>query len=61
MFDGLSQPLREAAELRLAWPDLSLSQLAEKSPQPISKSGLSHRLKKLERLASELQQRRTNG
>lgn len=59
-FDALPQPLRQAAQLRLAWPELSLAQLAQKSDQPISKSGLSHRLKKLEQLAAQLQQRRNN-
>lgn len=60
-FDALPEPLRQAAELRLAWPELSLAQLAEKSAAPISKSGLSHRLKKLEHIAQSMQQRRTNG
>lgn len=59
-FDALSAPLRQAAQLRLDWPDLSLSQLVQKSPEPISKSGLSHRLKKLEQLADELRQRRND-
>ena len=57
----LSAPLQQAAQLRLEWPDLPLAQLAQKSSDPISKSGLSHRIKKLERLAEELQKRRTNG
>ncbi|WP_417026725.1 DNA-binding protein WhiA [Candidatus Allofournierella excrementavium] len=59
-FDALSAPLRQAAQLRLDWPDLSLAQLVQKSPEPISKSGLSHRLKKLEQLADELRQRRND-
>ena len=57
-FDALPAPLRQAAQLRLDWPDLSLAQLVQKSPEPISKSGLSHRLKKLEQLADELRHRR---
>lgn len=56
-WDTLPEPLRQAAELRLAWPDLSLAQLAEKAQPPISKSGLSHRLKKLEATAKALQER----
>ncbi len=60
-FDTLSEPLRQAAQLRLDWPELSLAQLAEKSSQPISKSGLSHRLKKLEQIAQSMQQRRNDG
>lgn len=59
-FDALPAPLRQAAQLRLDWPDLSLAQLVEKSPESISKSGLSHRLKKLEHLAEELRQRRND-
>lgn len=59
-FDALPAPLRQAAQLRLDWPDLSLAQLMQKSPEPISKSGLSHRLKKLEQLADELRQRRND-
>lgn len=60
-YDALSEPLRQAAQLRLDWPELSLAQLAEKSEQPISKSGLSHRLKKLEQIAQDMQQRSKNG
>lgn len=59
-FNALPAPLRQAAQLRLDWPDLSLAQLVQKSPEPISKSGLSHRLKKLEQLADELRQRRND-
>lgn len=59
-FDALPAPLRQAAQLRLDWPDLSLAQLVQKSTEPISKSGLSHRLKKLEQLADELRQRRND-
>ena len=60
-YEALPEPLQQAAELRLAWPELSLAQLAEKSPEPISKSGLSHRLKKLEQIAESMKQRRSNG
>lgn len=60
-YEALPEPLQQAAELRLAWPELSLAQLAEKSPELISKSGLSHRLKKLEQIAESMKQRRSNG
>ena len=59
-YDALTEQLKEAAQLRLEWPELSLAQLAEKSAAPISKSGLSHRLKKIERIAESMQQRRSN-
>lgn len=49
--ETLSPALLEAMELRLANPTLSLGELAEISPTPISKSGLNHRLKKLMQLA----------
>ena len=52
-----SDSLRYAGDLRLQWPDLSLSQLAEKFQPPISKSGLNHRLRKLESIAATLQER----
>ena len=50
----LTVALREAAELRLAYPDSTLSELVELNDSNISKSGLNHRLKKIERLAIEL-------
>lgn len=44
---GLPEKLRETAELRVAHPELSLSQLAELSDPPVTKSCLNHRLRKL--------------
>lgn len=52
--ETLSPALLEAMELRLQNPTLSLAELAEQSPTPISKSGLNHRLKKLMELAKTL-------
>ena len=52
--ETLSPQLLEAMELRLSHPTLSLSELAEASPTPISKSGLNHRLKKLMQLSETL-------
>lgn len=54
----LPQPLQEAAEKRLAFPQYTLAQLADSFDPPISKSGLSHRLKKLEQLAENAATRR---
>lgn len=56
-----TEQLRHAGELRLQWPDLSLAQLAEKFDPPISKSGLNHRLRKLEAIAASIQEREQNG
>ena len=53
----LPQPLREAAQLRERYPDLSLKELAAKFSPPLSKSGISHRMKKLEQAAKDLQER----
>lgn len=57
----LPEPLREAAKKRTAHPDYTLAQLAETFDPPISKSGLSHRLKKLVQLAEDAQKRSSNG
>ena len=44
---ALPDKLREVAALRLAHPDDTLSQLAERCDPPITKSALNHRLRKL--------------
>ncbi|MBR6514264.1 MAG: DNA-binding protein WhiA [Clostridia bacterium] len=43
----LPKPLQETAGLRLAFPDMSLSDLADMHEPKITKSGLNHRLKKI--------------
>ncbi|MDL2233506.1 DNA-binding protein WhiA [Ruminococcaceae bacterium OttesenSCG-928-L11] len=50
----LPESLREVARLRMENPDLSLRELAELMPEPISRSGMHHRLEKISRLAEEL-------
>ena len=57
----LAAPLREAAALREQNPDLSLKELAGLVRPPLSKSGLSHRMKKLEQTAESLKERTRNG
>lgn len=49
----LPAKLEEAARLRLDNPDLTLTELAALCEPPITKSSLSHRLKKLSELAEE--------
>ena len=56
----LPEALQQVARARLEHPGFTLSQLAETFTPPLSKSGLSHRIKKLERLAAELQARKAN-
>lgn len=50
----LSQGLREIAEIRMKYPDLPLKELGEMLDPPIGKSGVNHRLRKIERIAEEL-------
>ena len=50
----LSKPLREIAELRLQHPDVSLKELGEMLVPPISKSGVNHRLRKLDSIADDI-------
>ena len=50
----LPQNLREVAELRLNYPDESLKELGEMLDPPVGKSGVNHRLRKIEKIAEEL-------
>ena len=43
----LSEPLREIAEVRLAYPDDSLKELGGRLMPPIGKSGVNHRLARI--------------
>lgn len=51
ILETLPESLRETARLRLDWPELTLSQLAEQFDPPLTKSALNHRLRKLMELA----------
>ncbi len=51
---SLPQPLQDAALLRRKNPDLSLAELVALSGETLSKSGLSHRLRKLREKAESL-------
>jgi len=50
----LPEKLREAAELRLQNPDISIAALGELFDPPLKKSGVNGRLKKIEELADKL-------
>lgn len=50
----LPQNLREIAELRLSYPDESLKELGEMLDPPVGKSGINHRLRKIEKIAEEV-------
>ncbi len=47
MFNSLTGDLKETAELRLEFPDISIAELGQKFSPPISKSGVKHRLDKI--------------
>lgn len=51
MLEDLPEKLKEAVDLRMAHPELTLAQLAELCTPPVSKSALNHRLRKLAQLA----------
>ncbi|MDD2421044.1 MAG: DNA-binding protein WhiA [Heliobacteriaceae bacterium] len=50
----LPQPLRDVAELRLQYPEASLKELGEMLSPPVGKSGVNHRIRKLEHMAEEI-------
>ena len=50
----LPDKLREVAELRLCNSDASLQELGEMLTPPIGKSGVNHRLKKIEKIAEKI-------
>jgi len=50
----LPKNLREIAELRLEYPDESLKELGAILEPPVGKSGVNHRLRRIEKIAEEL-------
>lgn len=52
--EGLPEELREVAVKRMENPELSLRELLGKLDEPLSRSGLNHRLSRLSRMAEEL-------
>ncbi|MGI6604711.1 MAG: DNA-binding protein WhiA [bacterium] len=53
-FDALPPPLREIARLRLEFPEATLRELGAYLTPPLGKSGVNHRLRRLEELAERL-------
>ncbi len=51
---GIPPELREIARLRLENPEMTLRELSESLSEPITRSGVNHRLKKLIELADEI-------
>lgn len=52
---ALSDPLRDIAELRLQYPDASLKELGEMLHPKVGKSGVNHRMRKIDELAEKIQ------
>ena len=52
--DKLPPPLRQVAEIRLNNPDISLKELGEMVEPPLGKSGINHRMRKLEEIANKI-------
>ena len=52
--DQLPADLQEVAQLRIQHPDYSIQQLADSLTHPITKSGVNHRLRKINKIADEL-------
>lgn len=53
--ETLPKPLQETARLRLQYPEYSLQELCAASSEPISKPGMSNRLRRLVQLSEEEQ------
>ena len=56
-FKILPDGLREIAELRLQYKDASLKELGEMVNPPVGKSGVNHRLRKIDKIAEKLRQK----
>lgn len=54
----LPKNLRDIAEARLLYQDASLKELGETIDPPVGKSGVNHRLRKLDELAEKLRERK---
>lgn len=52
--EQLPVDLQEVAQLRIQHPDYSIQQLADSLNQPLTKSGVNHRLRKINKIADEL-------
>ncbi|WP_026174273.1 DNA-binding protein WhiA [Effusibacillus pohliae] len=54
--ENLPPHLKEVAELRLKYPEINLKELGAMLPGNVSKSGVNHRLRKLEEMAEKLKE-----
>lgn len=54
--DNLPESLQELAELRLAYPEASLKELGEMLIPRVGKSGINHRMRKIEQIAEKIRE-----
>lgn len=59
--ENLPPSLEEVAQLRLTYPDMSLKELGELLEEPVGKSGMNHRLRKISNLAETLREENGEG
>ncbi len=52
-FEDLPESLREIAQLRITFPEATLADLGEMLDEPVGKSGVNHRLKKIAKIAEK--------
>ena len=52
--ENLPEKLREVAEIRLKHPDMNLKEVGDLLKSPVSKSGVNHRLRKIDELAEKI-------
>lgn len=57
---NLPETLQEVARLRLDYPDVNLKELGEMLFPPLGKSGVNHRLRKIDEIAEDLRSREKN-
>lgn len=56
-FDKVPENLIEIAEIRVKYPDLNLKELGEMLTPPLGKSGVNHRLKRLDKIADKIREK----
>ncbi len=54
--ESLPEKLREVAEIRLQYPDVNLNEIGDYLKGNVSKSGVNHRLRKIDEMAEKLRQ-----
>ena len=54
VFDTLPDNLKEIADIRTKYPDLSYEELGKKLTKQLGKSGVSHRLRKINEIANSI-------